>query len=1014
MMIDAAVLGQDTVKNPFQQTQLRALVVDPNEQSRIEVVSLLTRQGMDVVGCANVDHGRHLFTDQAMVVAPLNGNHLEVLDFVQWLRTRSGPIQPYVLGVGSYHAPASEWHGFNEFMDGPIDGIKALLSVEAARRWHGWTVQTSAYVEAEASSSSRPVNGSAPDQVIDKIGPTGPIAAGEDSIREISNTVSTETPDWGSLIADITCEPSTNPLPAAKLDTEPGVECKVDSPVAPETQDNMPAEAPEAPEPPPGRLPESIEPSLSLRSTEGMTGALFQQITENSPFGLLLLDDASNVIYANPQHRTILGVSIEEAGGLVKWLEQGCAAEPQQRKNTLDTWWEHVWRRRVPIVLTMRSAEHLLKEIEFRPSILPNDRLIVAIFDVTDARREEESVRTSESRFRSLFLQQPFGVVVVNAGGNIIDASSKFESMAGCSRLDMRRMGLDKFFSEGDFVRIRQRTFSSRKGDETTPITVELLPRHGSPLCLSCQVSTIRNFSGAAVFIAYYFQLLHNKETLPVAAAQPSSPDIPPATAPLLSAPSSLLEAVSDLVLEIDAEEIIHSHMIGRDFSKVSGGAAEINGKSFQAIFPTLASSLPLEEILADLQDALDGEVRCVFIARLIPEEPTRHCEARLTRLAPVLGGMEHFALVIRLLPAPALPGPPPATISELEEPSLTGQSTGILVSGMHLLRQAVILTNERGRITNTNLAAEQLFGYSREELINSGMYKLFLPNQPREFAHKISEHLNRHRCWIGKSTFHRKDGGTGRVAVELVPYEHEGERGFMGLIRELTEEPFPASDLSPEAITGDSNALAQKPVPVVTLHRARNDMQVISSLLSMQASSEGDTVTAREALHDGKDRVGAVALVYRLVDAATGQVDLSRYASELGGVLLRSNGVEDGRISICAPTASAMVNQKLAISLGLLLQELLTSIIKFSFPNQCKGSVAIDIRLSGNEGLLSIKDNGPFQPQELLAKRAQSFGWKVVEALTQQLRAELRVLSDLENEIRICFPMSGADQISD
>ena len=121
--------------------RLRALVVDPNDSRRDEVTTLLKHQGMKVLECATVDHGRQLFDDHAMVVAPLNGDNSAVLEFVHWLRTRSGRTQPYVLGIGEYEAPASEWHGFNEFVAPPLDSTKVLLCVEAARRWHGWLRQ---------------------------------------------------------------------------------------------------------------------------------------------------------------------------------------------------------------------------------------------------------------------------------------------------------------------------------------------------------------------------------------------------------------------------------------------------------------------------------------------------------------------------------------------------------------------------------------------------------------------------------------------------------------------------------------------------------------------------------------------------------------------------------------------------------------------------------------------------------------------------------------------------------
>ena len=341
--------------------RLRTLVLDADEGRREELTRILTNEGLRVFSCGNIEQGRQVFDDHALVIAPLNGDSQAVVDFVHWLRTRSGRTQPYVLGVGEYHGPASEWHGFNEFVTGPLDETTAKNCLEAARRWHGWTV--------EISQGLRPVltppvlRRTTPPEVT--AGPVLPPPVDE---------VTDASFDWNAAVTDEVLEPPTEAEPAPS---------------------------------PLHALPIAVAPSLAENANVTVTDDLHLQINEASPFGLLLLDDAANLIYANPQHRAVLGITVEEAGGLAAWLEFGCAVEPPKLKATLDTWWERVWRRRLPLVLTMRSAESLLKEIEFRPSRLPDERLLVAIFDVTDARREEESMRTSEARFRNLFLQMP-------------------------------------------------------------------------------------------------------------------------------------------------------------------------------------------------------------------------------------------------------------------------------------------------------------------------------------------------------------------------------------------------------------------------------------------------------------------------------------------------------------------------------------------------------------------------------------------------------------------------------
>ncbi len=911
--------------------RLRTLVLDADETRREELTRILTNEGLRVFSCGNIEQGRQVFDEHALVIAPLNGDSQAVVDFVHWLRTRSGRTQPYVLGVGEYHGPASEWHGFNEFVPGPLDETTAKNCLEAARRWHGWTV--------EISQGIRPV---LPPPVLRRATPPevtpvpAPVAVPDLPVEEETDA----SFDWNAAITDELLEP--------------------------------PVEVELAPSPL-HALPIAVAPSLAENANVTVTDDLHLQINEASPFGLLLLDDAANLIYANPQHRAVLGITVEEAGGLAAWLEFGCAVEPPKLKATLDTWWERVWRRRLPLVLTMRSAESLLKEIEFRPSRLPDERLLVAIFDVTDARREEESMRTSEARFRNLFLQMPSRVVVVNAAGNITDVSGAFEQLVGCSRLDMRRLGLDEFFPEEDLVNMRKNAFSARQGKATAPFAVNLQPREGPPVPLVCTISIVKNSSGAAVFTAFYFQ--DETAPAPVIAA-------PPTPAPAPAAPVSRLADISpDLVLVLDEGGVVCEANIGRDFEVMEGQQTSV-GRRFADAFPMMGPHLPLEDMQREVKEALDSEVRCSLKLRFAEDGPPVACEARLIELPASEGSKARLGLVVRNVsrvmekPSTVVTDRPPV------EPATTA---------MHHMTQAVLVTNEKGRITNLNPAAERLFGYASDDLRDAGLYKIFQPDQPQEFARKISEEINRNHCWIGETSFTRQDSSGGLAHIELVPFENGGDRGFMGFVREI---PPPA----------EPPPLPAKPASVITLHRARNDLQVLSSLLSMQAADSAIDESARAALQAGKDRVSAVALVYRLMDGQTGLVDFNNLLSDMSQQILRSHRITDDRVTISHAAESVVVPQKLAITLGLIAQELLNTLLLHTFPKPARGRIMVDLRQSPGEFHLSVRDSGPFQTSAMLETRTNGFGWQIVEALCQQLGGKLTVLSDLENEIALRF----------
>src|SRR5262245_46264329 len=105
---------------------------------------------------------------------------------------------------------------------------------------------------------------------------------------------------------------------------------------------------------------------------------------------MIVLNEEAALPYDNQQHRGVLVLGDEERGGLTAWLMRACAADEVFKRRALDEWWERVWRRRAAWTCSMRTADGMLKEVEFRPSQLPDHKLLLTVFDVTDAQLEEQ------------------------------------------------------------------------------------------------------------------------------------------------------------------------------------------------------------------------------------------------------------------------------------------------------------------------------------------------------------------------------------------------------------------------------------------------------------------------------------------------------------------------------------------------------------------------------------------------------------------------------------------------
>jgi PAS domain S-box-containing protein len=695
-----------------------------------------------------------------------------------------------------------------------------------------------------------------------------------------------------------------------------------------------------------------------------MCGVDYRRLAEAAPFGMIVLNEDAAVLYANPQHRAVLGFSITECGGITAWLERACAADEEFKRRALDEWWERVWRKRASWTCSLRTAEGMLKEIEFRPTALADHKLLLTVLDVTDARLEEQALRASETRYRGLFQNCASGVAVLNASGNITESNAALEELTGLSRGELRRAGLSAFLSESDAARVRSAVAGGDSPGREIP--VRLKTKSGEEIPAGLSWSVVRNAEGVIVYTAC---LVHPGVQLPSAAAPGWQG-------------ADWSRTVPDWVLLLDGFGRIVEHSDARDFAGIVPREA-LSGRTLEETVPAIADLLPVDVMIERLRENPGAETRCEFNTVLAPGGKPHFIEARMLALTPP-GGESRFGLVLRDLTALA---------------GRQAPSAGPL-PWLRNLGTAIILTNERGRITGINPAAEQLLGWPAAALEGSGLYRIFRPDSPKEFSDEISAELGRSRSWRARTEFTRQDGVKGNCDVELVPAHDEisGLRGFVAVLRPVAAEPVAES--APESAPASSPVVSGR--PAVTLHRARNDLQVLSSLLTLQAErAEGDV---RTALLAGKDRLNAVAIVYRLINSEDDTVDFHRYASELGRMLLETRKVPMDRIKLEVSADSVRLPQKTAITLGLIVEELLAAAIAESFPGGSTGTIRISLTTGSGEGILIVRDNGTLLTDALRERRLGSFSWQMVQTLAEPIGGVVTLLSDLENQVRLRF----------
>ena len=173
--------------------------------------------------------------------------------------------------------------------------------------------------------------------------------------------------------------------------------------------------------------------------------------------------------------------------------------------------------------------------------------------------------------------------------------------------------------------------------------------------------------------------------------------------------------------------------------------------------------------------------------------------------------------------------------------------------------------------------------------------------------------------------------------------------------------------------------------------HRVKNNLQVISSLLDLQARAARDDET-RRLLSESQGRVRSMALIHeRLYGSGSDAVDFADYARDLVAHLRHSLSGDSERVAVAVDIAEAALDMDLSVPCGLVINELLTNALKHAFPDGRAGNVAVSLRRRPGGSLeLRVADDGVGLPPEVDPEKPGTLGLRIVNILCAQVRGVL------------------------
>lgn len=201
------------------------------------------------------------------------------------------------------------------------------------------------------------------------------------------------------------------------------------------------------------------------------------------------------------------------------------------------------------------------------------------------------------------------------------------------------------------------------------------------------------------------------------------------------------------------------------------------------------------------------------------------------------------------------------------------------------------------------------------------------------------------------------------------------------------------------------SEALAQNKMLIKEIHhRVKNNLQVVTSLLSMQERKVTD-VDTKDALKSSKTRVQSMSILHQNLYQGENlkEIDADTYIDQLVQNIKDTYSVDkDIKFNIDIDKVDLDIDT--LIPLGLIVNELITNAIKHAFGDRPTGEISISLLNSGDQLKLIVKDNGIGLSSPELPNKPGSLGARLIKSFTKRLDGDLSVNVDNGTEIKISF----------
>lgn len=191
-------------------------------------------------------------------------------------------------------------------------------------------------------------------------------------------------------------------------------------------------------------------------------------------------------------------------------------------------------------------------------------------------------------------------------------------------------------------------------------------------------------------------------------------------------------------------------------------------------------------------------------------------------------------------------------------------------------------------------------------------------------------------------------------------------------------------------------NALDERGILLKEIHhRVKNNLQIISSLLSLQ-SGYGNSVSTEELVKQSESRIKSMALIHEKLYQTENfkEIDLKEYLQSFLEQLSEILFFKEKNIEYTINVETIHIEIDKLVPLGLIVNELITNTVKHAFKTKVSGNIIINGKHFDKNYKLSINDNGEGMPADFSLDKSKSLGIRLIKGLVNQIQAQISIHS--------------------